>query len=42
MIESEVRYQIDRSLEANGWILDAHDTRQNVFLKMRLKVVCHS
>lgn len=33
MIESEVRHQIDRSLEANGWILDAHDSRQNVFFE---------
>ena len=37
MIESEVRHQIDRSLEASGWILDAHDTRQNVFFENAVK-----
>ena len=37
MIESEVRHQIDRSLEANGWILDAHDTKQNVFFENAVK-----
>ena len=37
MIEQDVRYQIDRSLEANGWILDAHDTRQNVFFENAVK-----
>ena len=33
MIEPEVRYQIDRSLEANGWILDPQDILQNVFFE---------
>ena len=37
MIESEVRHQIDRSLEANDWILDAHDTKQNVFFENAVK-----
>ena len=37
MIEAEVRHQIDRSLEANGWILDAQDTRQNVFFENAVK-----
>lgn len=37
MIESEVRHQIDRYLEANGWILDAHDTKQNVFFENAVK-----
>ena len=37
MIEQDVRYQIDRSLEANGWVLDAHDTRQNVFFENAVK-----
>ena len=37
MIESEVRHQIDRYLEANGWILDAHDTEQNVFFENAVK-----
>ena len=37
MIESEVRHQIDRSLEANDWILDAHDTGQNVFFENAVK-----
>ena len=37
MIESEVRHQIDPSLEANGWILDAHDTGQNVFFENAVK-----
>lgn len=33
MIESDVRYLIDRALEASGWIPDATDHRQNVFLE---------
>lgn len=33
MIAQDVRYQIDRSLEANGWILDAQDSQQNVFFE---------
>ena len=33
MIEAEVRYQIDRSLEANGWILEPQNARQNVFFE---------
>ena len=37
MIESEVRHQIDRYLETNGWILDAHDTEQNVFFENAVK-----
>ena len=37
MIESEVRHQIDRYLEAIGWILDAHDTEQNVFFENAVK-----
>lgn len=37
MIEQDVRYQIDRSLEANGWILDAQDTQQNVFFENAVK-----
>ena len=37
MIESEVRHQIDRYLEANGWILDAHDIKQNVFFENAVK-----
>ena len=37
MIESEVRHQIDRYLEANGWILDAHDIEQNVFFENAVK-----
>ena len=37
MIESEVRHQIDRYLDANGWILDAHDTKQNVFFENAVK-----
>lgn len=37
MIESEVRHHIDRYLEANGWILDAHDTKQNVFFENAVK-----
>lgn len=37
MIEQDVRYQIDRSLEANGWILDAQDIRQNVFFENAVK-----
>ncbi len=37
MIEAEVRHQIDRSLEAKGWILDAQDTRQNVYFENAVK-----
>lgn len=37
MIEQDVRYQIDRSLEANGWVLDAHDSQQNVFFENAVK-----
>ena len=37
MIEAEVRHQIDRSLEANGWILDPHDILQNVFFENAVK-----
>ena len=37
MVESEVRHQIDRYLDANGWILDAHDTKQNVFFENAVK-----
>ena len=37
MIEAEVRHQIDRSLEANGWILDSHDILQNVFFENAVK-----
>ena len=33
MIENDVRYLIDRALEASGWIPDATDLRQNVFLE---------
>ena len=36
-MESEVRHQIDRYLEANGWVLDAHDTKQNVFFENAVK-----
>lgn len=37
MIEQEVRHQIDRSLEANGWILDPHSVEQNVFFENAVK-----
>ena len=37
MIEAEVQHQIDRSLEANGWILDPHDILQNVFFENAVK-----
>ena len=37
MIEPEVRYQIDRSLEAKGWILDPGDILQNVFFENAVK-----
>ena len=37
MIEQDVRYQIDRSLEANGWILDAQDPQQNVYFENAVK-----
>ncbi len=37
MIEPDVRYQIDRSLEANGWMLDAHSHRRNVFFEESVK-----
>ena len=37
MIEPDVRYQIDRSLEANGWVLDAHSNRRNVFFEESVK-----
>ena len=33
MSEQEVRYQIDRSLEAKGWILDASSKNQNVYFE---------
>lgn len=31
-VEFDVRHQIDRALEAKGWILDATDPDRNVFL----------
>lgn len=37
MIEQAVRYQIDRLLEINGWILDPHDLQQNVFFENAVK-----
>ena len=37
MIEPEVRYQIDRSLESNGWILDVQNVKRNVFLEGAVK-----
>lgn len=37
MIEPEVRYQIDRSLEAKGWILDPGNILQNVFFENAVK-----
>ena len=33
MIEEEVRYQINRSLEAKGWVLDPMNESQNVYLE---------
>lgn len=38
MIEADIRYQIDRSLEAKGWFLDAHDHGRNVFFEESVKV----
>lgn len=37
MIEQDVRYQIDQSLLAQGWILDAADARRNVFFEEAVK-----
>lgn len=37
MIEPEVRYQIDRSLEANNWVLDPDSTLRNVFFENSVK-----
>ena len=37
MIESDVRYQIDRLLEAQGWFLDAGDERCNVCFEESVK-----
>ena len=37
MIEADVRLQINRSLEAKGWILDAHDSKRNVFIEDAVK-----
>ena len=33
MIEADIRYQIDRSLETNGWILDPRNPQRNVFFE---------
>ncbi|MCY3573333.1 MAG: N-6 DNA methylase [Chloroflexi bacterium] len=38
MIESDVRYQIDRSLEATGWILEAGQENKNVFFEESVKL----
>lgn len=37
MIEQDVRYQIDQSLLAQGWILSASDARRNVFFEEAVK-----
>ena len=37
MIEADVRYQINRSLEAKDWILDPCDSRRNVFIEDAVK-----
>ena len=37
MIESDVRYQIDRDLEAKGWYLHARDERRNVYFEEAVK-----
>ncbi len=37
MIESDVRYQIDRSLKAKGWVLDAQNNKRNVFFEESVK-----
>lgn len=37
MIETDVRYQIDRVMESRGWILDARDPRRNVFFEESVK-----
>lgn len=37
MIEPEVRYQIDRSLDANGWILAPSDISRNVYFENAVK-----
>ena len=37
MIETDIRYQIDRTLEAKGWFLDAQDHRRNVFFEEAVK-----
>ncbi len=37
MIESDVRYQIDRFLEAKGWNLNANDERRNVYFEEAVK-----
>lgn len=37
MIEADVRLQIDRSLEAKGWILKANELGRNVFLEQSVR-----
>ena len=37
MIEQDVRWQIDRSLETTGWFLDVQDSRRNVFFEGSVK-----
>lgn len=37
MIETDIRYQIDRTLEAKGWFIDAQDHRRNVFFEESVK-----
>ena len=37
MIETDIRYQIDRALEAKGWFLEAQDHRRNVFFEESVK-----
>ena len=37
MIEQDIRYQINRSLETNGWILDPADAQRNVFVENAVK-----
>ena len=37
MIESDVRHQIDRVMEARGWILDARNPQRNVFFEGAVK-----
>jgi len=37
MVEHEARHQIDKALEAKGWVLDPNDPEKNVFLGNAIK-----